>query len=253
MIKISNMKTSYAYGEPFLVDAASFHKGELTAIIGKNGCGKTTLLKTLAGLMPYSGSIRIEDRECSAYKRRERAMKVSYLPQIVKPVRMDVQTLVEHGRFPWCGSFRTLSEEDKRQVELAIAHTQLDAYRRRALGELSGGELRRAYLAMVIAQNADMMLLDEPTTYMDVESQTLFFEIVKELTERGIGVVMTCHNIEQSFAKSDRILVMHARAARGLKTPDELIKEEALLREAFGVSVKKSEIEALLYPYVLIK
>ena len=253
MIRIRELKMSYSHGDPFTIDAAFFERGKLTTIIGRNGCGKTTLLRAMAGFMPYSGNILIDGKECRDYRRKERAVKLSYLPQIVRSAGMDVKTLADHGRFPWHGNYRNLSDEDKRLVENALEVTKMAPYRDRSLAELSGGELRRAYLAMVIAQNEEMMLLDEPTTYMDIESQTLLFEIVRELLKRQVGIIMTCHHMEQSFSYSDQIVIMDNRAIRRSGTPADLAGDTQVLEEVFGASVKKTEDRELLYPDVLVK
>ena len=126
-------------------------------------------------------------------------------------------------------------------------------FRERLLPELSGGELRRAYLAMVIAQEADMLLLDEPTTYMDMENQGLFFQIVRELADQGRGIVLTCHEIGPCFSISDRIVLMDGGTVQRTGTPEELAGERDVLARSLGAAVKRIDDEELLYPYVLIK
>ena len=244
MIKIRDLKTSYSYGDAFTVEALDLEKGKVASIIGKNGCGKTTLLRTMTGLLPYEGSVVIDDTECRNMNARERAKKAAYLPQLIKPVNLDVQTLAEHGRYPWHGNNRRLSGEDKTFIDQALDITKMNDYRKRDLTELSGGQLRRAYLAMVIAQNAEMILLDEPTTYMDIAA---------ELAAKGHGIIMTCHNIEQGFSYSDRIVLMGERCIRKTGTPKELVKEKEELRSIFGAAVKESEDKELLYQYILTK
>lgn len=253
LISIKDLTITYSYGDPFYIPSLSFAKGEITSILGKNGCGKTTLIRTIAGMLPYRGSIQIEGKECREYRGAERSQKISYLPQMIKAVNMDVQTLTEHGRYPWHGNYRRLSKEDKAYVAEALAITGMNVFKDRDLTELSGGQLRRAYLSMIIAQNADIILLDEPTTYMDIESQALFYEIAGKLAAKGCGVIMTCHNIEQGFSYSDQIVIMEDRHVKQTGTPIELAKEKESFREIFGAAVKESEDADSLYPYVLIK
>lgn len=253
MITIRNMETSYPQGKSFRIDEVCFEKGRITSILGRNGCGKTTLLRTMTGFLPYRGSIEIDGKECRDYTGLERAQKVAYLPQIMKAVKMDVGSLVEHGRFPWHGSFRRMSVSDKNVIENALEMTHMTSLKARDLTELSGGELRRAYLAMVIAQNTEMILLDEPTTYMDIESQKLFFEIVRTLAYMGRGIVMTCHDIAQSFSLSDIIVLMDQGVVRKTGTPDSLEKYRDDLVQLLGAAVKRIDDEKLMYPYVLMK
>ncbi len=253
MINIKDLTITYSYGDPFHIPFLSFAKGEVTSIIGKNGCGKTTLLRTIAGMLPYSGSIRIGEKECREYRGMDRSKKTAYLPQMIKAVNMDVRTLVEHGRYPWHGNYRRLSAEDKAYVSEALTITGMNEYRDRDLTELSGGQLRRAYLSMIIAQHAEMILLDEPTTFMDIESQELFYRIARQLAAKGCGVIMTCHNIEQGFSFSDRIVIMEDRCVKKTGTPKELVGEKEEFRKMFGAAVKESKDAESLYPYVLIK
>ena len=146
-----------------------------------------------------------------------------------------------------------MSVQDKEVIETALEMTHMSAMRNRDLTQLSGGELRRAYLAMVIAQDADMILLDEPTTYMDVESQELFFEIVRSLTAGGHGIVMTCHNMEQSFSVSNLIVMMDNGTIKKTGSPEELADDREDLVKLFGAVVKKVDDENLVYPYVMVR
>lgn len=253
MIAIRNMETSYQAGKSFRVEEACFEKGRIVSILGRNGCGKTTVLRAMAGFLPYRGSIKINGKECRDFTARERARNVAYLPQMMKAVKMDVGTLVEHGRFPWHGSFRRMSGPDQEAIAKALEMTQMTSLRTRDLTQLSGGELRRAYLAMVIAQDTGMILLDEPTTYMDIESQELFFEIVRTLAGDGRGIVMTCHDIGQSFSVSDRIVLMDDGLAVKTGSPEDLEKDRDGLVQLFGAAVKRIDEEKLLYPYVLVR
>ena len=251
MIEVRNLKTEYAYGEPFVVGEAGFSAGQITAVIGRNGSGKSTLLKTLAGQKNYSGSILISGKECRDYNPIERAKEIAFLPQSVKGLNLDVKTLAEHGRFPYHGNFRKMTGEDREKIEKALLLTGMKEYADRELKELSGGERQRAYLAMVIAQDSPMILMDEPTTYMDHLHRESFFGVLKQLAGEGKGIVMVCHDIEQSFAYSDRIVLMENRRLEFAGTPAELVKKEELMRRNFGVAMRRTDGGEALYPYGL--
>ena len=269
MIEVRNLKTEYAYGEPFVVGEAGFSAGQITAVIGRNGSGKSTLLKTLAGQKNYSGSILISGKECRDYNPIERAKEIAFLPQSVKGLNLDVKTLAEHGRFPYHGNFRKMTGEDREKIEKALLLTGMKEYADRELKELSGGERQRAYLAMVIAQDSpmilmdepsmglspifvnEMILMDEPTTYMDHLHRESFFGVLKQLAGEGKGIVMVCHDIEQSFAYSDRIVLMENRRLEFAGTPAELVKKEELMRRNFGVAMRRTDGGEALYPYGL--
>ena len=249
MIEIIKMQTSYEYGNTFSVEELCLKEGEITTIIGKNGSGKSTLLKAIAGQLKYQGSIQINGKECRTYNTMERARNVAFLPQVLKNVNMDVWTLAEHGRYPYHGNLRRLSKKDEDKVEEALKITEMDYFKNRHLLDLSGGERQRAYLAMVIAQDTPMILLDEPTTYMDVSYQASFFETVLALKEKGHGIVMSSHNLEQSFAYSDKICIMDKGKIIKTGTPGEIAEDMELFFRVFGTIMKKTN-DPEMYPYV---
>lgn len=251
MIEIRDLKFSYSYGAPFSVPDLKIKEGGITTIIGKNGSGKSTLLKAVTGQLPYKGSIRINERELRALKPMERAREIAYLPQILKSVNMDVQTLAEHGRYPYHGNLRRMSETDLEIIRYALEITGMTEYKDRSLTELSGGERQRAYLSMVIAQNTKFILLDEPTTFMDVFYQKSFWEIIQKLRASGCGILLSAHNLEQSFACSDLICLMEDRRIIKTGKPEEIAEDEESLRRVFGVTLKKTQDRDLLYPYVI--
>ena len=253
MIELVDVKTEYAYGDPFFFSGLRFEEGQISTVIGRNGEGKSTLLKIICGQQPYRGSIRIDGEECRDLSFKSRARKVAYLPQGIRSVNIDVETLVSHGRFCRHGSMRRMNEEDLAQIEGALQITGMDKYRQRNLQELSGGERQRAYLAMVIAQDAPMILLDEPTSSLDMAVQRDFYEILRRLAAEGHGIVMVCHNIEQSFSYSDRLCLLHKRTVAAQCTPDELAGKEELLREVFGAAFRRSDQEEALYPYYALR
>ena len=230
MIEIRNMTTSYGRGELFRVAGLTLKTGEITAVIGRNGSGKSTLLKTLAGFLKYQGSITIRGRET---------------------VQMDVETLAEHGRYPHHGSTRRMGDADREKVKEALRMTGMEKMAKRSLQELSGGERQRAYLAMVIAQDTPMILLDEPTTYMDLVYQKTFFEILQHLKQSGRGIVLSVHHLEQCFAFCDSICLMDQRTLVRKATPEEWAKATDTLRAVFGIEMKKTEDRELMYPYMI--
>lgn len=253
MIEIHDIKTEYQEGDAFSFQNIVFEKGRITSIIGRNGSGKSTLLKSVAGILPYEGTITINGNDLKSISSRERARYISYLPQNLKNLNIDVETLAEHGRYPWHGSFRRLTDKDRKIIKEALAITDMEGFKNRNLSELSGGERQRAYLAMVIAQDTPMILLDEPTTFMDMKVQQVFMDILKKLKESGRGIAVVLHNLEQSFAISDMIYLIDNRAVAASGEPEILLKEETLFRSIFGVALKKEDNENLVYPYAAVR
>lgn len=251
MIELKDVTTGYPEGKTFACPEARFEDGRITAVIGRNGSGKSTLLRAVAGQLRYRGSITVDGEECRGLSDAARARKTAYLPQLLRTANMDVQTLAEHGRYPWHGNFRRMTEEDREKVDRALEWTGMAAYRGRLLARLSGGERQRAYLAMVIAQDTGMILLDEPTTYMDPGAQEAFFHLMRRLADRGTGIVLVCHDLAQSFSFCDRICVMDGHELRPPAAPEDLARREDLLRSALGVSLKNTGDEELICPWAM--
>ena len=253
MIGIDNLTITYYSPRKFFANKLEIKEGEITTIIGKNGSGKSTLLRAMAGIIPYEGSILIDGRECRSYSPRNRAKKIAYLPQVLKSVNMDVRTLIEHGRYPYMGNYRRLSDKDNEAVENAIRITNMTDYADASLTEISGGERQRAYLAMIVAQDTDIILLDEPTTYLDLQYQHEMYEILRKLSDSNKGIVTVCHDLQQSFSFSDKICIMNEGSLSEAKTPDELVKCESLIRDVFNVALRREDNVDSLYPYSIIR
>ena len=253
MIELRDVKTEYMQGKTFFFPAIRFEEGKITTVIGRNGSGKSTLLKTILGIRDYRGSIKIDGDESRGLSARIRARRVAYLPQTLKSVNIDVETLVSHGRYPWQGYSRRMSSKDHEIIDRALEITGMQDLKNRNLLGLSGGERQRAYLAMVVAQNTPMILLDEPAAYLDMAVQRAFYRILKGLAGDGHGIVLVSHNIEQSLSYSDSICLIHDDTVKAACTPDELVGNGSLLREVFGATFRRGADTDLLYPYVAVK
>ena len=243
MIELSDLKTGYRGNIIVQIDHLQLRQKEITVIVGKNGCGKSTLLRSVAGQLPYRGSIicsmntaddskqvasvdstdlasapasletgskqnNRKQKEIRNLQSKERARLISYLPQHLTIPEMSVETLVSHGRFCRMGFSRTLGERDLDVIACALRTAEVDNLRDKSISSLSGGERQRAYLAMTIAQDATMMLLDEPDTYMDISHKMTLLGILRKLRDDGRGIVMTSHDMPFAFLAADRICVM---------------------------------------------
>jgi iron complex transport system ATP-binding protein len=210
---------------------------EIVALIGPNGSGKSTALHALAGLVPLSaGTVTLDDRRIAAWPRRALARRISLLPQApIAPEAMTVDQLVRQGRFAHLGLFQPFARKDVQAVAWALEHTGLVDLADRDLRALSGGERQRAWIAAALAQEADILLLDEPTSFLDVGHQIEVLELLCRLTKtRGVSVVLAIHDINHALAIADRVLLLERGALRFEGPPQDLAKG-SLVGDVFAV------------------
>ncbi len=237
MLEITNLFAGYGQNQILRNINLTFTPGSLYTIIGKNGCGKSTLLKSCIGLLPAaSGTVRLDEKELTEYTSAERACKMSYLSQNASVPGITVERLVMHGRYPRLGYPKKLSAVDWDLIDRALYRMQVRDFRQKSVRELSGGERQRVYLAMLLAQDAPILLLDEPTTYMDIEYQLEFLDLAAELKCEGKTVIMVLHDLEQALRCSDQIVVMDGGAVVQTGTPQEIL-DAGTLTDIFHVTV----------------
>lgn len=237
MLKITGLTGGYS-DCPEVVRDVSFqvNAGERVAIIGPNGCGKSTLLKLIAGVIPKSqGQIILQNALFEDLTPNERSKRLSYLPQSRNLPDMDVETLVLHGRFPYLGYPRHYTPEDKRIVEQAMLRADVFENRQTPLAKLSGGQRQKAYLAMLMAQDTPLILLDEPTTYLDMCFQFQLMELITGLKSQGKTVITVLHDLNLAMRYSDYICLMQAGETVFWGSPDELCQTN-LIKTVFGVT-----------------
>ena len=225
-------------GDPVVRDLTlDIPDGKVTAIVGPNGCGKSTLLRTLARLLaPSGGRVRLDGEAITSVATREVSRRLSLLPQSpIAPDGLLVRDLVGRGRHPHQTWFRQWSPADEQVVEQALRLTDTWDLRDRALDQLSGGQRQRAWIAMTLAQDTDLVLLDEPTTFLDLAHQVEVLDLVTRLNrERGRTVAMVLHDLNLAARYSDLVVVMKDGAVVASGTPREVFTS-ALLEEVFGL------------------
>lgn len=208
-------------------------------LIGHNGSGKSTLLKLLARHQPASGgSVRFEGKKLREWTDRQYARKVAYLPQQI-PVTagMRVRELVRLGRYPWHGALGRFSQVDGQKVEEAMHLTDTNGMADRLVDTLSGGERQRAWLAMLVAQDAECLLLDEPISALDVGHQVEMLALIHRLSkDRGIGVVAVLHDVNMAARFCDEIVALHTGRMIARGTPMNIMTPDCL-RLVYGIEM----------------
>ena len=234
-----------AYGDRVVVDSLdlSLTDGSFTAIIGPNGCGKSTLLRALGRLLrPTSGAVLLDGRAITATPTREVAKVLGLLPQTpLAPEGLTVVDLVARGRHPHQSWLRQWSSDDAAVVAEALAWTDLSELADAPVDALSGGQRQRAWISMALAQGTDLLLLDEPTTYLDLAHQVDVLELISRLhTERGRTVAVVLHDLNLAARYAQRLVAMKDGVLVAAGTPEEVLTER-LLAEVF-------ELEARVLP-----
>ena len=238
---LTTQKLSVAYGDNVIIPELdlSLKKGKITALIGPNGCGKSTLLKALARINKVrSGTVSLNGQSLKSYSDKTLAQKISLLPQVlVSPEGISVRQLVEYGRAPYLSHWGKLNSEDKRQVDVAMAETGVTEFAERALASLSGGQRQRAWIAMILAQDADIVMLDEPTTYLDLSHQIELMKLMQAMNHKGKTVIVVLHDLNQACRYCDELVVLHKGKLVCQGHPDEVFTQ-ALLKEVFSLDAK---------------
>jgi iron complex transport system ATP-binding protein len=228
-------------GEPVVHDlTVEIPDGQVTTIVGPNGCGKSTLLRTLARLLPpSSGQVLLDGAPITSMGTRDIATRLSLLPQSpIAPEGLLVRDLVGRGRHPHQRWFAQWSRQDEEVVEAALAMTDTSDLRDRPLDQLSGGQRQRAWIAMTLAQDTDLMLLDEPTTYLDLAHQVEVLELVCRLNrERARTVAMVLHDLNLAARYSDLVVVMHEGRIVTQGSPADVFTA-GLLRDVFSLEAE---------------
>ncbi|NQZ49918.1 MAG: Fe(3+) dicitrate ABC transporter ATP-binding protein FecE [Moritella sp.] len=236
MLTIENLTIGYA-GKMILNELnITIAKGKITALIGPNGCGKSTLLKTIAGsLKPAKGKVSLAGQDLSKLSHKSRAKLLSILPQSpITPEGISVRQLVSCGRNPYLSHWGGLSQQDRDAVQAALVDTGLCELAERAVDSLSGGQRQRVWIAMVLAQDTDYILLDEPTTYLDLTYQIELMEMMQKMNRQGKTLVVVLHDLNQACRYCDHLVVMKKGEIIAQDEPHKIFNSK-LLKEVFAL------------------
>ena len=227
------------YDKTIIVDGVSvaIPQGKISVIVGANACGKSTLLKTFARLLtPKAGSIVLDGREIRSLPSKQLARILGLLPQSpIVPEGITVSDLVARGRFPHQTFLKGMGKKDYEAVESALSTMGITELANRSVDELSGGQRQRVWIAMTLAQETDILLLDEPTTYLDITHQVEILDLLTDLNRsRGSTILMVLHDINLSARYADHIFAMRKGQLIAQGAPSEVITEE-LIKDVFDL------------------
>ncbi|WP_413101793.1 ABC transporter ATP-binding protein [Streptomyces sp. Inha503] len=237
--RLTARELTLAYEDRTVVDGLDLEipDGEVTVIVGPNACGKSTLLRALGRLLrPRGGAVLLDGTDLARIPTKKIAQSVGLLPQTpVAPEAITVADLVSRGRQPHQRWWQQWSEEDERAVTDAMERTDVTALADRPVDELSGGQRQRVWIAMALAQETDLLLLDEPTTYLDISHQVEVLDLVRQLNhERGRTVVAVLHDLNQAARYADHLIAMKGGSIVARGRPEGIVTAE-LVHEVFGL------------------
>jgi len=248
MIALKNIQFHYDPGKTILNDLSlSVEKGSITAILGPNGTGKTTLLHTILGLLaPQSGEIWIAGKNISAYKRSELSQVMSLVPQSeVVPFNFKVIEYVLLGRTPQFGFLDMPSEHDVELVRDTLEMLEVQHLEQRPVTELSGGEQQMVVLARALVQEPQILLLDEPTSHLDLSNKGRLLKILQTLAQRSVTIVFSTHDPDAAAMIADHVILLKAGAVLDAGLIDQVLTSEKLT-QTYGTEVKVLTIEGRL-------
>lgn len=242
MSELNARKLSLAYDSTSIIEDLNLTipNGKMTALVGPNGCGKSTLLRGISRLLrPCGGSVVLNGQDVWKLPTKELAKQLGILPQgPVAPEGLTVHELVAQGRYPHQSWLQQWSAEDERITLEALEITRVAEFADRPVDTLSGGQRQRAWIAMTLAQDSELLLLDEPTTFLDLAYQIEVLDLLHDLnSERGKTIVMVLHDLNHACRYADRLVAIHKGQITAQGTPDEVVTE-SLVREVFGIDCR---------------
>ncbi len=238
VVRLAGRDLTIGYGDKTIITGLDIRipTGELTVIVGPNACGKSTLLRALARMLPTkTGTVELDGAPIGSYPPKEVARRLGLLPQSpIAPDGIVVEDLVARGRYPHQGVLRQWSEKDQQAVDSAMDRAGVTDLADRMVGELSGGQRQRVWIAMALAQQTPILLLDEPTTYLDIAHQVEVLNLARGLQRDGYTVVVVLHELALAFRYATNLIVMQEGAVVAQGEVDQVVTAE-LVEEVYGL------------------
>ncbi|WP_342479363.1 ABC transporter ATP-binding protein [Paenibacillus sp. FSL F4-0097] len=237
--RLNTEELSIGYAEATIVKGLnlSIPTGKITALVGANGSGKSTILKTMARIMkPKSGTVMLDGKSIHNFSTKEVARQLAILPQNpTAPDGLTVSELVSYGRFPHQKGFGTMTAEDRNIISNALSVTGMESFHDRPIDRLSGGQRQRAWIAMALAQETDILFLDEPTTFLDMAHQLEVLQLLQKLNEEeGRTIIMVVHDLNHATRYAQHMVAIKSGTVVSEGSPTEVMTPD-VLREVFGI------------------
>lgn len=243
MLEIQNLCSGYGEREVLHDISLTARAGQVTVIVGPNGCGKSTLLKTICGIQPVTaGQVLLDDEKLLALSRNLLAQRTAYLAQSRQVPDITVERLVLHGRFPYLGYPRRYRKEDYAIADAAMKTMGVAELADELVQNLSGGQRQKVYIAMALVQDTPVILLDEPTTYLDISHQLQLMQQARMLAAQGKTVVMIIHDLPHAFQTADHMILMRDGKIVADGTPEQ-IYASGMISSVFGVRLCRTGTE----------
>ena len=255
MVALTFDRVDFGYRSELLLRNLSFSidDGELAGVLGPNGTGKTTLIRLASGVLtPRSGHVRLGDRDVGELAPRERALQIAVVPQETHSAfSFNVGEIVAMGRAPHQGALGLLSATDREAIDAAMELTDVTALRDRAIRQLSGGERQRVIVARALAQQPKLLLLDEPTAFLDLKHRIETYALLERLNrERNLTILLVSHDINMAARFCRRLVLLGSEGLAGDGTPAEVLQPD-IIRRVYGVDNEVRQDPLTQRPYVV--
>lgn len=253
MIEMKHVCAGYGNEEILHDVSLAFQPGKITVLVGPNGCGKSTLLKSLIRLNPHtSGTIMVNGELIENLDSNALAQRIAYLPQGKQAPDITVRRMVLHGRFAYLKYPRRYRKQDYEIAEKAMQWVGIEDLAEKNVNQLSGGTQQKVYIAMALTQDTPVILMDEPTVYLDIVHQMKLMELAKKLADQGKAVVMVLHDLTQAMRYGDQIVVMQEGRIRAFGSPEEIYAKD-VINTTFQIELNRMFTESGYQYFVLQK
>lgn len=253
IIEVQNIHFSYERKEVLIDNSFSLGRGEFLGIIGPNGAGKSTILRLICGILePKQGSINILGESMERITRRQLAKNIAFVPQETHfALNFTVEDIVMMGRYPYLRAFQKENKNDYAARDHALEYTDVQSFRNRTINSLSSGERQRVVLARALAQEPTILILDEPTSHLDLHHQYAIMELLKKLNKEGMSIIIVNHDLNLASLYCERLVLMNQGKVFGQGPPKDLLSEK-ILQQVYQTRVKVIKHPQKDVPHILL-